>query len=246
VGGEFEPVCALIPAGEFRMGCEAGRDDEKPVRTVWVGAFELAVLQVRNRDYRVFLQDKGYEVPPEWANPSLNHPDQPVVAVSWLDAIAYCDWLGARTRRRYRLPTEAEWERAARGGVQDRLYVWGNEPPAAHPAYRRRWSGRVEGPRPVGEDEPNPYGLLDIGENIHEWCADWYGPNYYQIAPARDPKGPESGTRRASRGGSWRHHIKVSRCAARSSIPPHFRYADYGFRVARDADPSLLVGLKSS
>jgi formylglycine-generating enzyme required for sulfatase activity len=91
----------------------------------------------------------------------------------------------------------------------------------------------VEGPLPVGLGTPNPYGLLDIGENVHEWCADWYDRGFYGRSPDRNPAGPPEGTRRASRGGSWRHHIKASRCAARSSIPPEFEYADYGFRVVR-------------
>ena len=81
---------------------------------------------------------------------------------------------------------------------------------------------------------PNGYGLFDMCQNVHEWCSDWYDPNYYAASPAENPAGPPSGKRRASRGGAWRHHIKFSRCAARSSIPPEFRYADYGFRVAAD------------
>ena len=82
---------------------------------------------------------------------------------------------------------------------------------------------------------PNGYGLCDMCENVHEWCSDWYDPRYYQVSTGRDPRGPQSGTRRASKGGSWRHHIKIARCAARSSIPPEFCYADYGFLVAGDA-----------
>ncbi len=95
-----------------------------------------------------------------------------------------------------------------------------------------RWQ---HGPEPVAQDAPNPYGLFDMGQNVHEWCSDWYDPGYYAVSPGENPHGPEHGIRRASRGGAWRHHIKVSRCAARSSIPPEFRYADYGFRIAADA-----------
>src|SRR5205814_5045168 len=94
------------------------------------------------------------------------------------------------------------------------------------------------GPEPVATSRPNGYGLFDICENVHEWCSDWYDPLYYGSSPEEDPRGPSSGTRRASRGGAWRHQIKIARCAARSSIPPEFRYADYGFRVASDAKPS--------
>ena len=104
-------------------------------------------------------------------------------------------------------------------------YPWGNEFP---PQDNARCAN---GPDPVGRGAPNAYGLYDVCENVHEWCSDWYEPSFYGRSPERNPRGPETGTRRASRGGSWRHQIKISRCAARSSIPPEFQYADYGFRV---------------
>ena len=92
----------------------------------------------------------------------------------------------------------------------------------------------MKGTLPAGGGTPNHWGIYELGENVHEWCADWFQKDYYAHSPERNPHGPETGDRRASRGGSWMHHIKVSRCAARSSIPPHFQYADYGFRVACD------------
>jgi formylglycine-generating enzyme required for sulfatase activity len=229
-----EPCCVLIPAGDYQMGCAAGRDDEQPVRCVWTEAFEMAVFQVRNRDWAAFMEATGHAAPPEWKNPDLNHPDQPVVAVNWFEAVEYCHWLSRASGRRYRLPSEAEWEKAAQGGQAGALYPWGEEPPKAHWEYVRRWTGKVSGPLPVGQGTPNPFGLYDICENVHEWCADWYSREYYACSPGRNPVGPVSGERRASRGGAWRHHIKVSRCAARSSIPPDFQYADYGFRVVRE------------
>lgn len=226
----------LIPADEFLMGCETGQDEERPVHRVWVDAFEMAAYQVRNRDYAKFLEVTGHPAPKHWTDPDFNHPDQPVVAVNWFEAFKYCDWLGTLDGRRYRLPTEAEWERAARGGREGLLYVWGNELPINWPEYVERWSGEVKGPLPVGHGSPNAFGLFDIGENVHEWCADWFAKDYYARSPTGNPTGPEDGERRASRGGSWRHQIKVSRCAARSSIPPTLEYADYGFRVARDVE----------
>lgn len=232
--GIEEPLCALIPAGSFMMGCVEGQDEEKPVHRVWVDAFEMAVVQVRNRDFKIFLEATGHPAPPFWHDPNFHHPDQPVVAVNWIEAVKYCDWLSRVTGRRYRLPTEAEWERAARGDREGCLYPWGDERPASWPNYVRRWGSEVNGPLPVGMDAPNPFGLYDVSENVHEWCSDWFSKTFYTTSPEQNPSGPATGERRASRGGSWRHQIKISRCAARSSIPPTFQYADYGFRVVRD------------
>ena len=220
-----------IPEGWFAMGSASFQENEQPVHRVWVHAFELAACTVTNAEYLGFLAATGHR-PSRYADdPNLSHPRQPVVAVSWFDANAYCDWVGKMSGRIYRLPTEAEWERAARGGVEERLYPWGDEPPESLPDYSARWK---TGPEPVGDNVWNRYGVLDIGANIHEWCSDWYSPDYYAVSPDRNPPGPAEGTRRSSRGGSWRHYTKVSRCAARSSIPPEFEYADYGFRVARE------------
>ena len=230
--GDFvEPVMVRIPEGWFEMGCATGRDDERPVHRVWVDAFELAACQVTNAEYARFLAATKHPPPLHWDDLSFNHPEQPVVAPSWFDAVAYCEWLSKKTSRRYRLPTEAEWERAARGGEEGKLYSWGDAPPETLPDYAARWK---TGPEPVGRYAPNACGLYNIGDNVHEWCADWYDPSYYARSPERNPQGPADGRRRASRGGSWRHHIKVSRVAARSSIPPEFKYADYGFRIARE------------
>ena len=224
-----EPVLITIPAGQFRMGSEIGQDNERPVHTVFVDSFYLAAKQVANAEYAVFLEETSALPPPFWNDPNFNHPQQPVVGVSWFEAARYSEWLSAKSGRRYRLPFEAEWEWAARGGVEGKLFPWGDDPPQTLPGYASRWK---TGPEPVGRHGANAFGLFDICENVHEWCGDWFSPDYYAVSPERNPRGPETGQRRASRGGSWRHHIKVSRCAARSSIPPEFQYADYGFRVA--------------
>jgi sulfatase modifying factor 1 len=219
-----------IPEGWFRMGCETGRDDEKPVHRVWVDAFALAAHQVTNAEYACFLAATDTPQPPYWTDANFNHPKMPVVAVSWHESAAYCDWLSQAAGKRYRLPSEAEWERAARGGAEGLLYPWGDAPPETLPEYAQRWKS---GPEPVGMYAPNAFGLFNLGDNVHEWCADWYDADYYGHSPERNPRGPAGGSRRASRGGSWRHHIKVTRTAARSSIPPELQYADYGFRVAQ-------------
>lgn len=227
----LEPILVTIPEGWFSMGSEHGQDNERPVHRVWIGAFQMAAHQVTNSEYAKFLRATASLPPPFWNDPNFNHPQQPVVGVSWHEAQRYCDWLSSTHEERYRLPTEAEWERAARGEVEGARFPWGDAPPESLPNYARRWQ---TGPEPVGQSAPNDFGLFDICVNVHEWCSDWFDPNYYAASPERNPKGPESGQRRASRGGSWRHHIKVSRCSARSSIPPQFQYADYGFRVACD------------
>jgi sulfatase modifying factor 1 len=227
--GITKPRMAGIPEGWFLMGSETGQDNERPVHRVWVDAFELATCQVTNAEYSIFLAETRNRPPLHWGDSYFSHPGQAVVGVSWFEATAYCAWLSNSTGRRYRLPTEAEWERAARGGLEQKLYPWGDEPPDALPNYSDRWK---TGPEIVGHAEINPYGVSDIGANVHEWCSDWFDPAYYAVSPERNPQGPATGTRRASRGGSWRHYTKVSRCAARSSIPPGFQYADYGFRVS--------------
>jgi sulfatase modifying factor 1 len=212
---------ALVPAQSFLMGSDDGRPDERPVHRVWVDAFEMAACQVTNSEYAAFANATGHAPPPA----PFNDPEQPVVGVSWFEAVAYCDRLSGVAGRHVRLPTEAEWECAARGGAEGMHYPWGDEWPMDDDA---------SAPRAVGRRAPNAYGLYDVCENVHEWCSDWYAPDYYGVSPDRNPRGPDSGSRRASRGGSWRHQFPFSRCAARSSLPPEFRYADYGFRIARD------------
>jgi formylglycine-generating enzyme required for sulfatase activity len=225
-----EPRVAAIPEGWFTMGCDNGRDDERPAHRVWIDRFALGIYQVTRAEYIYFLRETRRPAPPFCDDPNFQEPQQPVAGPSWFDAMAFCDWLSKITGRNYRLPTEAEWERAACGGIEGQLYSWGNASPEELPGYATRWRN---GPERVGLSAPNPYGLFNMGDNVHEWCADWYDAHYYEHSPQRNPQGPEQGSRRASRGGAWRHHIKVSRCAARSSIPPGFKYADYGFRIAR-------------
>jgi len=224
-----EPVMRRIPEGYIQMGCDDGRDDEKPAHRVWVDAFELAACQTTNAEYARFLQGTHHSAPAQWNDVAFANPEQPVVAVSWFEAVAYCDWLSRACGKPYRLPTEAEWERAARGGAEGQAFPWGNCAPEEVPDYASRWKSA---PEPVGLYAPNAYGLYNLGDNVHEWCADWYDAAYYAVSPERNPQGPPHSARRASRGGSWRHQIKVTRTSARSSIPPELKYADYGFRVA--------------
>jgi formylglycine-generating enzyme len=218
----------LIPiaGGTFLMGQENGRDEEKPVHQVTVAPFLMCRFQLTNAHYDVFRKATLREKSEYRDKAEFSCPEHPVVAVNWFDAAAFCRWLSAEWKMHIRLPTEAEWEFAARGGVEQKPYPWGDEP-RTYPLVR--WK---DGPEPVAGTEPNGYGLFDMCENVHEWCSDWYDPLYYASSLAENPTGPAHGKRRSSRGGAWRHHIKVSRCASRSSIPPEFRYSDYGMRIA--------------
>ncbi|MGO4882182.1 MAG: formylglycine-generating enzyme family protein [Bryobacteraceae bacterium] len=224
----MKPDLVLIPGGEFLMGQADGRDEERPVHRVVVAAFCLGRCQVTNAEYDEFRRATGRDAPPFRADPLFADPAQPVVGVSWFDAVAYCEWLSREWGAPFRLPTEAEWEWAARGGLAQQPYPWGDAPVFERAGYHARW---IAAPEPVATAAPNGYGLFDMCENVHEWCSDWFDAGYYAVSPADNPQGPEWGTRRASRGGAWRHQIKIARCAARSSIPPEFKYADYGFRV---------------
>lgn len=221
-----------IAEGWFVMGSDDGPDDERPAHRVWVDAFELAVYPVTCEQYAEFMRATAHEQPREWTRFATS-PELPVVGVSWLDCQAYCAWCRSDGSP-VRLPTEAQWERAARGGLAGLRYPTGDEMPAWIPECGR---GPLAGPWPVAFGEPNAFGIYGIAANIHEWCADWYSADYYATSPERNPAGPDRGVRRASRGGSWRHAITISRCSARSRIDPSFRYTDYGFRVARALSP---------
>jgi formylglycine-generating enzyme required for sulfatase activity len=218
------PAAALvdfvaIPAGEFRMGWDAGHPCERPVHALRLDAFLIARTPVTNAAYAPYLAATGATPPPFWDQPDFSDPDQPVVGLSWDDAVRFAAWAGAR------LPTEAEWERAARGGLDGARFGWGDAKPA----------GTFDRPPRVGATLPNAFGLTDLSGVCHEWCADWFDETYYASAPAENPRGPASGTRRVSRGGAWRHADPWSPVAHRSSLPPQLRYSDYGLRLARAA-----------
>ena len=224
------PEIVIIPQGSFLMGSAEGPDNEHPCHRVWLDTFGISRFPITNREYAVYLEVAKKSAPPLWHDPAFSQPEQPVVGVNWEDAAAYCRWLSEQTGEQFRLPTEAEWERAARGGREGALYPWGNDPPSEKAFVGCNSTGN--GPAKVGANEPNNFGLYDMSEGVHEWCGDYYDYHYYRCSPEKNPQGPLSGDRRASRGGSWRHRVKFSRCAARSSLPPSFQYADYGFRVA--------------
>jgi sulfatase modifying factor 1 len=231
MNAKAQPRTVVVPAGSFVMGSSDGRPDESPPHEVAVRAFRLGRTPVTNGEYALCVRDGRVSAPPLWSQPGYDDPRQPAVSITWFDAVAYTEWLSERLSTPFRLPTEAEWERAARGGLVDARTSWGDALPVDEIP-----EGPLEGPWAAGRGTPNGFGLLDIGTIVHEWCLDWYSPAYYASSPRDDPRGPEEGERRASRGGSWRHRVRFSPPSARSSLLPHLRYADYGFRVLQEID----------
>jgi formylglycine-generating enzyme required for sulfatase activity len=217
----------VIPPGSFWMGSDNRYRWESPRHRIWLDSFAIATTAVTRGEYARFLADTRHASPAGWNESCFSREDQPVVGVNWFAAWAYCEWFSKLMGESYRLPTEAEWEKACRGGLENAEYAWGDESPDSFDYFGGEWKG----PKPVGEWRANAYGLFNMGDNVHEWCSDWYADNYYASSPERNPTGPESGTRRVSRGGSWRHQVKASRAAHRSSLPPSYAYTDYGFRL---------------
>ncbi len=211
-----------VPAGWFWMGREDGPLGQRPRHRVWLDGFAIGRCPIPNTEYARFLDSTGAPPPPWWTDPRFSGRDQPVVGVSWFDAEAFCQWLSRESGEAHRLPSEAEWEKAARGGLDGALYPWGDERPAVV---------ALDRPPPVTATPHNPLGICALSGVCHEWCLDWESQTYYRESPELNPRGPETGTRRASRGGAWRHQDPWSPVAHRSSLPPHLRYSDYGFRV---------------
>lgn len=186
-----------------------------PAEKAGVGLFFMGRTPVTNREYRPFVDSGRVSEPPWWRHPDFRSPQQPVVGVSWADSSGYCAWLSESLDGLWRLPTEMEWERAACGGLDRPDTAWGEAiPPDEIP------EGPLLGPWEAGRGTPNGYGLCDMGTIVHEWCLGW-----------REPVRPGPPERRASRGGSWRHAVRWSPPHASSSLPPGYRYSDYGFRV---------------
>lgn len=234
------PLLRRLPpdgaTASFLMGDPHGRADEQPVHAVTLDAFRIGCHPVTNADYAVFLRATGHDGPLNWQQHPFDCPDAPVCGVSWFDAVAYADWLGSCLGRRFHLPTEAQREYAARGGRAGQAYPWGDEPLPLQGPYAHGLRGPLTGrPLAVGDARlvgPNDFGLLHMADAVHEWCADYYAADWYRRSPSHNPRGPAQSDRRAARGGSWRHHVKYCRCAARSSLAPGKHFADFGFRVA--------------
>jgi formylglycine-generating enzyme required for sulfatase activity len=222
----------LVPAGEFSMGSPEGDPDEKPAHKVQISAFFMDKYEVTVKQYAAFLQESGGDRPAEWKtmNKTANQ-NRPVMGVDWAEAARYCKWAGKR------LPTEAEWEKAARG-TDGRLYPWGNDPPTPlHANYGKKEWNNHEALVPVGtlEAGKSPYGIYDMAGNVWEWVSDWYDNDYYKNSPLDSPAGPPTGGFKVIRGGSWNTSARNLRAADRYFDPPSFR-SQYvpGFRCAKN------------
>ncbi len=239
----FELPWVRIPAGAFHRGCvpvdEACLDNERPRHEVTVSQpFDLMATEVTVRQYLTFARVTQHALPRQ---PNFEQTGaHPIVYVDWQDAAAFCEWAGGR------LPTEAEWEYAARGGHADRVYWWGNELSSGHANYGTNvcCDGATEGDdqwlktAPVGSFPPNDFGLYDMTGNVWEWVADWHAP--YGAGPETDPLGPETGPGRVARGGSWLNDPSVLRLSVRLTFNPNGRTSNIGTRCARDL-PTLLA-----
>jgi formylglycine-generating enzyme len=257
----------LIKGGTFQMGTDDGMPYEAPVHEVAVNSFWIDEHEVTVAEFTKFVEATGYRTDAEkfgWSgvfNPKTGewektdgadwrHPDgphsraqsnEPVCQVSWSDAAAYSKWAGKR------LPTEAEWEYAARGGLTKKRYAWGDDLRPGGKPVANWWQGHFpesdtgedgfKGRAPVESFPPNGYGLYDVAGNVWEWCADWYAEDYYEHAERSNPTGAASGTERAIRGGSWlcaENFCTNYRVAARSHATPDSGLNNLGFRCARD------------
>lgn len=226
---ESLPETVFVPGGRFAMGCETGRPDEAPVHEAQVRPLRFGRTPVTNLAYAWFLATDRVPEPPWWRDPAFWDPDQPVVGVTWFEATAYCLWLGETLGGQWRLPTEAEWERAARAGLHQAKTSWGREVPADEVK-----EPPLAGPWTVGRGTANAFGLLDPGTLVREWCHDWYAVDAYRASRRYDPRGPESGTARLRRGGSWRDPVHGCPPSSRHPLEPGARAADGGFRVVRE------------
>ena len=227
---------ALVPAGPFQMGSSAYANDEKPIHTVTLSAFYMDQYEVTNAQYQKCVDAGGCNAPEikksftrsRYYN-DIQFADYPVIYVSWNQARTYCEWRGGR------LPSEAEWEKAARGGLEGKRYPWGDESPVCTP-------GAVNGAQfgdcilrdtvSVGSFSPNGYGLYDMAGNVWEWVNDWYQVDYYSISPASDPPGPYSGVVKTLRGGGWYLDKLYNRVASRITDAPDYQTDTIGFRCA--------------
>ena len=216
----------LIPAGEFQMGADSPADNS-PIHSVFVDSFYIDPYEVTNAQYQAFCEATRRDLPWFWGDDKYrcgsNYLAHPVLGVTWGDAKDYAEWCGKR------LPTEAEWEYAARGGLDSLMHPWGGDLDTTRANY---WFS--EGPKPVGSYAPNNFGLYDMVGNIAEWVADYFDADYYQVSPRENPTGPDKAKFYAIRGGGWHSGPGCVRVYRRQALAPYWIDFNTGFRCARD------------
>ena len=224
----------LIPAGEFQMGSNNGESDEKPVHSVYLDAFYIDIYEVTNALYTACVQAGGCTPPHESSSythsdyyGNSQYDDYPVIQVDWNQAKAYCEWRGSE------LPTEAQWEKAARGGLGGKDYPWGDEIPDCNRANFGGISGCVGDTSKVGSYPANGYGLFDMAGNVQEWVVDAYSEVYYAASPSLNPLGLLWGQYRVLRGASWGYDVRFARSARRGWNSPENWNNGLGLRCAR-------------
>jgi len=236
-GCPSRPGMAYIPGDCFEMGDAFDEDaaDELPVHTACLSSFDMDVHEVTNAEYAACVGAGGCTAPfisssstraSYYGAPAYD--DFPVIFVTWNQATAYCSWMEKR------LPTEAEWEDAARGGLSGKRYAWGDTIGGADANYMDSGDPWDNDTSQVEYYAPNGYGLYDMAGNVYEWINDWFQLNYYSVSPTNDPPGPASGTSRGARGGGWDTTTDKLRAANRAGYGPTTQYNFIGFRCARD------------
>ncbi|WP_448518687.1 formylglycine-generating enzyme family protein [Rhodoflexus sp.] len=222
------PEVVFVEGGAFLMGSEDGEPEEQPIHKVYVSSFYIGKYEVTVAQYREFCKETGRAMPetPKWGW----QDNAPIVNVSWNDANAYCKWLVQRTGQPYRLPTEAEWEFAARGGIKTRKTRFAGSNQLEEVGWFDKNSNKRA--QPVGEKSANELGLYDMSGNVWEWVQDWFDSDYYSKSPEKDPQGPPKGSMRVMRSGSWINYAEDNRIAIRISNMPNDIGPFFGFRVA--------------
>jgi formylglycine-generating enzyme required for sulfatase activity len=227
-----KPEMIKVKGGTFTMGSMSGvaGTDEKPTHSVTVSSFRMSKYETTLAEYAAFCKATGHKLS-DFSNDNWGTYDtRPVTIVSFDDANAYCKWLSEQTKKNYRLPTEAEWEFAARGGTKSKGYIYSGSDDLDEIAWTRNNRSRAS-PSLVGSKKPNELGLYDMSGNVLEWCSDWYSDSYYSNTSSTNPQGPVSGTDRVVRGGCWISDTTDSRVAKRNHVTPGFKRDVLGFRV---------------